>query len=148
MRNKNSFGAAVFMAAIATGVSTARLVAQDAAARGLEIAVEADRRDSGFGDFTAELTMTLRNRHGQESVREMRNRTLEVLDDGDKTLVFSTDRATYRARRCCRSAIVSGATTSGFICRPYEGSNGSHRTTRLVHSWGANLPTRIFRRRK
>lgn len=76
------------MAAIATGVITARLVAQDAAARGLEIAVEADRRDSGFGDFTAELTMTLRNRHGQESVREMRNRTLEVLDDGDKTLVI------------------------------------------------------------
>ena len=56
--------------------------------RGLEIAVEADRRDTGFDDFTAGLTMILRNRHGQESTREIRNRTKEVEDDGDKTLII------------------------------------------------------------
>ncbi len=54
---------------------------------GLAIAVEADRRDDGFGDFTADLSMILRNRHGEESTRAMRSSTLEVSDDGDKTMV-------------------------------------------------------------
>ena len=57
-------------------------------ARGLEIAEEADRRDAGFGDFSAEMTMTLRNRHGQESTRILRTRNLEVENDGDKSLVI------------------------------------------------------------
>jgi hypothetical protein len=34
------------------------VVAQDPEVRGLEIAAEADRRDSGYRDITAELTMT------------------------------------------------------------------------------------------
>ncbi len=63
-------------------------VAETPEEKGLAIAVEKDRRDNGFGDFTAEMTMVLRNRHGQESRREMRNKTLEVLDDGDKSLVI------------------------------------------------------------
>ena len=62
--------------------------ASSAEDRGLAIAEEADRRDTGFGDFTAELTMVLRNRHGQESEREIRTRTLEVEGDGDKSLVI------------------------------------------------------------
>lgn len=53
---------------------------------GLAIAVESDRRDIGFGDFTAELTMILKNRHGEESERYIRTKTLEVNGDGDKTL--------------------------------------------------------------
>jgi len=64
------------------------LAAQTPAERGLEIALEADRRDTGFGDLMAELTMLLRNRHGEESVRYMRTRTLEVTEDGDKTLII------------------------------------------------------------
>ena len=60
---------------------------------GLAIAEEADRRDIGFGDFTAELIMILRNRHGQESNRYIRSRTLEVEGDGDKTLsIFDRPR--------------------------------------------------------
>jgi hypothetical protein len=55
--------------------------------RGMAIAVEADRRDTGFGDFTAALTMVLRNRQGQESRRAMRTRNLEQESDGDKSLV-------------------------------------------------------------
>ncbi|NIB38106.1 outer membrane lipoprotein-sorting protein [Pseudomaricurvus alkylphenolicus] len=54
---------------------------------GLEIAREADRRDLGFGDNASELTMTLRNQYGEESVRRMRNKTLEQNDDGDKSLI-------------------------------------------------------------
>ncbi len=56
--------------------------------KGLAIAVEADRRDTGFQDFTSELTMLLKNRQGEESLRYMRVRTLEVVGDGDKSLTI------------------------------------------------------------
>jgi hypothetical protein len=56
--------------------------------RGLAIAREADRRDAGFGDTTAELAMHLRNRHGEESLRQLRIRILETPADGDKSLVI------------------------------------------------------------
>ncbi|MBT4100204.1 MAG: outer membrane lipoprotein-sorting protein [Gemmatimonadetes bacterium] len=59
-----------------------------ATARGLEIAVEADRRDTGFGDFLATITMTLRNKHGESSERRMEVRTLEQAEDGDKSLII------------------------------------------------------------
>ncbi len=48
---------------------------------------EADRRVSGYGDYTATMTMTLRESDGSERVREMHILGLEVPEDGDKTLV-------------------------------------------------------------
>jgi outer membrane lipoprotein-sorting protein len=67
--------------------------AEAADEKGLAIAREADGRNNGFGDFAADMTMILKNRHGQESVREMRIRTLEVNGDGDKSLsIFDTPR--------------------------------------------------------
>jgi outer membrane lipoprotein-sorting protein len=69
------------------------LFAGEAEERGLAIAREADRRDSGFQDNTAELEMILRNRQGEESTRKMRIMVLEVKDDGDKSLmVFDSPR--------------------------------------------------------
>ena len=62
-------------------------VAQTPQEEGLAIAIELDRRDNGFGDFTADLLMILKNRHGDESTRLIRSRTLEVRGDGDKSLV-------------------------------------------------------------
>jgi outer membrane lipoprotein-sorting protein len=56
-------------------------------ARGLEIAQESDRRDTGWGDSATELTMVLRNAHGQKSTRSLRTKTLETYADGDKTLI-------------------------------------------------------------
>lgn len=58
--------------------------------KGLEIAREIDRRDLGFGDSAAVLKMTLANRQGQKSTRELRIQTLEVpaLELGDKTLTI------------------------------------------------------------
>ncbi|MFQ5580035.1 MAG: outer membrane lipoprotein-sorting protein [Nitrospiria bacterium] len=56
--------------------------------KGLSIAVEADRRDNGFGDFTSRLKMVLRNKQGESSTRVIRNRTLEVEGDGDKSLII------------------------------------------------------------
>jgi outer membrane lipoprotein-sorting protein len=54
--------------------------------KGLQIATEADQRDQGFGDSTATMHMVLRNKRGDESSREVRVRTLEIEDDGDKSM--------------------------------------------------------------
>lgn len=80
----------MLLAAFATGMAQETAVAgiEDPEARGRSIAVEADRRDTGFDNLTAELVMILRNRHGQESRRDLRLRTLEVEGDGDKSLAI------------------------------------------------------------
>lgn len=62
-------------------------IAQTAEERGLAIAMEADKRDTGWSDQTAALKMILRNRHGEESIRENHSNTLEVHGDGDKSLI-------------------------------------------------------------
>jgi hypothetical protein len=56
--------------------------------KGLAIAVEADKRDTGFGDYTNNVKMILQNKQGQESTRIIRSKTLEVDDDGDKSLTI------------------------------------------------------------
>ena len=61
---------------------------QSAEDRGLEIAMEADRRDQGWGDSRADMTMVLRNRQGETSERRIRVRTLEVQGDGDKSMTI------------------------------------------------------------
>lgn len=61
--------------------------AQTPEEKGLAIAIEADARDSGWGDFQAKMSMLLRNRNGEESLRQMRVKGLEVEGDGDKTLI-------------------------------------------------------------
>jgi len=55
--------------------------------KGLAIAVESERLDTGFGDSSAALLMVLRNRHGEEATRQIHNKTFEVEGDGDKSLV-------------------------------------------------------------
>jgi len=62
------------------------LMAETAAEKGLRIATAADRRDSGWQDQTAGMIMILRNRRGKESRREIRTKTLEMQNDGDKSL--------------------------------------------------------------
>ena len=62
----------------------------DEAEKGLEIAVEAKSRDSGYGDFTARIKMTLKNKQGQKSVREMNVKTFEDSKLGEKSLVIFT----------------------------------------------------------
>lgn len=55
-------------------------------ARGLTIAIESDKRDTGFVDSTAKMTMVLRNKQGDTSTRYIRIKTLEVEGDGDKSM--------------------------------------------------------------
>jgi len=62
-------------------------IAQTPEERGMQIAIEMDKRDTGFSDTKVNLTMTLRNKEGSESVRYMRSRTLEGTTDGDKSII-------------------------------------------------------------
>jgi hypothetical protein len=64
------------------------LLAETPEEKGLAIAREADRRDSGFRNYTNDVRMILKNKQGQESVREIRSRTLEVDGDGDKSMTI------------------------------------------------------------
>ena len=54
--------------------------------KALKISTDAYNYDKGFGDFTSNSTMTLRNKQGEETIRNFRGKTLEVDGDGDKTL--------------------------------------------------------------
>ena len=86
---KRSFAPFVLIAMLAPTMALAGPVED----KGLEIATEADRRDTGFGDTTADMLMVLRNKKGQESRRELEIRTLEVDGDGDKSLtIFHSPR--------------------------------------------------------
>jgi outer membrane lipoprotein-sorting protein len=59
--------------------------------KGLQIAKTSKQRNIGWGNSESSLTMILRNKKGQEVVREMRSKSLEVDGDGDKGLtVFDT----------------------------------------------------------
>lgn len=62
-------------------------VAQTAAEKGLAIARAGKAHDRGWRDMTTKMKMILRNAHGQESLRTIHIESLEVLDDGDKSLI-------------------------------------------------------------
>lgn len=64
------------------------VLAETAEEKGLAISKEAKTRDAGWADMQAEMKMVLRNKQGQESIREIRMKSLEVLDDGDKSLTM------------------------------------------------------------
>ena len=84
---------ALELALILLLLSPLAATAQSPEHKGLAIAQEADKRDTGFGDFTADMQMMLMDKHGQKSERRIRIRTLEVEADGDKSLtIFDTPR--------------------------------------------------------
>jgi outer membrane lipoprotein-sorting protein len=64
------------------------LQAETTQERGLAIAQEMKARDSGWNSSQSEIVMTLRTRTGKEIVRQMRSKSLEVSDDGDKVLII------------------------------------------------------------
>lgn len=80
---------AALFSAVVLQISAGR--AETPEEKGLAIAVEAERRDQGFGDQVTDMVMILRNRNDQESRREITNKILEVKNDGDKSLsIFHT----------------------------------------------------------
>lgn len=62
---------------------------QDADTRGREIAAAAEDRDHGWQDNSSVMRMVLRNRNGDESIRELRRQALEVNETGmgDRSLI-------------------------------------------------------------
>jgi len=73
-----------------TSVNALAVTAQD---QGLAIAIAAKKQDTGWTDFTADMKMFLRNEQGQESLRQLKIKTLEIQNDGDKSLtLFSKPR--------------------------------------------------------
>jgi len=97
MRRLIVLSALVFMSVtiFATVFVNARCEASESSPeeRGLEIAREVDRRDNGFESQTVDMVMIIKNRHGDESRRNLRVRALEVKGDGDKNLsIFDNPR--------------------------------------------------------
>lgn len=85
----------VFVPFLATGLmlSSALALAETSQEKGLSIAKTAKQRDLGWGNSESDLVMTLRTRSGQEIVRQMRSKSLEVEGDGDKGLtIFDTPK--------------------------------------------------------
>lgn len=82
----NTFKPAMFAAALCILPGSTLASSETAEEKGLAIAVEADKRDTGFVDQTANMTMELRNKHGDTSTRTIRIKTLEVDGDGDKSM--------------------------------------------------------------
>jgi outer membrane lipoprotein-sorting protein len=67
--------------------------AQTAQEQGLEISKKVKNKDKGWIDMQASMNMVLRNKQGQESIRELRMKQLEVKNDGDKSLsIFDRPR--------------------------------------------------------
>jgi hypothetical protein len=62
--------------------------AETAEEKGFALAQKAEKLDQGFGDSSANLRMILISRHGDETLRKMRGKFLEVQDDGDKSLLI------------------------------------------------------------
>ncbi len=61
--------------------------------KGLAIAKSMDKQETGFVNQVADVTMILKNKHGQESSRSLRIKTLEMEKDGDKSLtIFDSPR--------------------------------------------------------
>jgi len=80
---------------LATLNLTTVAIAESPEEKGRNIAQEADRRDLGWTDSQSSLRMVLRNRHGQESERALRQLALENSEPGrgDKTIiVFESPR--------------------------------------------------------
>ncbi len=81
------------LAALSWSLPTQLSANEDAQAKGYAIAVEAEKRDRGWGDSSADLEMILTNKHGKKSVRKLTIKSLEVEGDGDKALtVFKQPR--------------------------------------------------------
>ncbi|MFT6406788.1 MAG: outer membrane lipoprotein-sorting protein [Arenicella sp.] len=72
-------------------ILTCSATAQTSEQKGLAIAKQMKARDIGWGNSQSDMYMTLRTRKGQEIVRQMRSKSLEVDGDGDKALtIFDT----------------------------------------------------------
>lgn len=89
----NKMGLSSLVAGIVLTIASSAVIAQTAQETGLKIAKQAKLKDTGWTDNTADMQMYLRNKQGQESLREIKIKTLEQATDGDKSLtIFNKPR--------------------------------------------------------
>ena len=88
MLNLSSKLPLLLVGVVVTSLLAPVTMAQTSQEKGLEIAKIRKARDTGWNDSVSKTTMTLRNRHGDESVRKMRLKSLEIQNDGDKSLLI------------------------------------------------------------
>jgi len=82
-----------FLGLLITALFSTTLYAGEAEDKGLAISRESKSRDLGWKDTQAEMKMLLKNQHGQTSVRQMRIKSMEQDNDGDKSLtIFDSPR--------------------------------------------------------
>lgn len=90
---KTSAGLLAGLLAASVTLAETGNIPRENAEKGLQISVAAKQHDAGWGDSQASMQMILRNKQGQESIREVRMKSLEVQGDGDKSLsVFDEPR--------------------------------------------------------
>lgn len=85
-------------------------IAETAEEKGLAIAVEADKRDLGWQDSTADMLMVLSNKQGERSERRIRIKSKETggEDNGDKSItVFDSPKDVKGTAFLSYSHIVS-----------------------------------------
>ena len=80
MTNLKSITASILL----TSVSFITSFGQD---KGLEIAQNSNKADVGFKSTEVDLQMILTNKQGQTSTNLLKNKTLEVHNDGDKSII-------------------------------------------------------------
>ena len=80
--------ASALLTLLTAGVGPADAQEPAAEALGREIALEADRRARGFGDYQARMEMILVDRRGEETVRELELLSLEISADEERSLVY------------------------------------------------------------
>lgn len=73
---------------IALTLVSSTVLALTPAEEGLAISKEAKIRDLGWSDSTSNMLMLLKNKQGQESIREIKMKNLELVNDGDKSLTI------------------------------------------------------------
>ena len=92
-RSHNLGSLSVYFALLILVITPITANAQSAEEIGLQIATESRQNQYGYGNYTASLTMILRNKQGKETSRKVRLKVLEVEGDGDRSLfVFDEPR--------------------------------------------------------
>lgn len=87
--HKMAVGLTLTFTLLANSAMTAQAApSKDNFEKGLKIAKEAKLRDYGWGDSTADMQMILSNKQGKTSLREIRIKSMEVENDGDKSLTI------------------------------------------------------------
>lgn len=130
---------------IALALAGAMGQAPDAAAetpeeKGLAIAIEADKRDLGFGDFEADGEMILKDKSGRESRRIFSNMTLERPEPalGDLGIIVFSKPRDIRGTALLTHANIEPADDDQWIFLPaikrVKRISSSNRTGKFVSS--------------